>query len=280
MKKIPFLLMAFLLMACGPSDRQKSGGKAQASSKDSAAFSSADGFQGTLVIPPQYLNTVTLSMGGIVKTLSLTPGENVRRGAVLGTVENPAFIDLQQTYLDSRAQLDYLEAEYRRQQNLSREEVASQKELQQSKADFLSMKSRVEASAEQLRQLGVNPEKLAEDGIVPYITVRAPAGGYVSNVQVNVGKYLNTGDPLCDIVDKDRMQLRLIAYEEDLARLKPESEFTFRVNGLGKKKFRATLISVGQQVDENDRTIELYARIADLDPHFRPGMRVSAKIKR
>lgn len=280
MKKIPFLLMAFLLMACGPSDRQKSGGKAQAPSKDSAAFSSADGFQGTLVIPPQYLNTVTLSMGGIVKTLSLTPGENVRRGAVLGTVENPAFIDLQQTYLDSRAQLDYLEAEYRRQQNLSREEVASQKELQQSKADFLSMKSRVEASAEQLRQLGVNPEKLAEDGIVPYITVRAPAGGYVSNVQVNVGKYLNTGDPLCDIVDKDRMQLRLIAYEEDLARLKPESEFTFRVNGLGKKKFRATLISVGQQVDENDRTIELYARIADLDPHFRPGMRVSAKIKR
>ena len=280
MKKIPFLLMAFLLMACGPSDRQKSGGKAQASSKDSAAFSSADGFQGTLVIPPQYLNTVTLSMGGIVKTLSLTPGESVRKGAVLGTVENPAFIDLQQAYLDSRAQLDYLEAEYRRQQNLSREEVASQKELQQSKADFLSMKSRVEASAEQLRQLGVNPEKLAEDGIVPYITVRAPAGGYVSNVQVNVGKYLNTGDPLCDIVDKDRMQLRLIAYEEDLARLKPESEFTFRVNGLGKKKFRATLISVGQQVDENDRTIELYARIADLDPHFRPGMRVSAKIKR
>lgn len=280
MKKIPFLLMAFLLMACGSSDRQKSGGKAQASSKDSAAFSSADGFQGTLVIPPQYLNTVTLSMGGIVKTLSLTPGENVRRGAVLGTVENPAFIDLQQTYLDSRAQLDYLEAEYRRQQNLSREEVASQKELQQSKADFLSMKSRVEASAEQLRQLGVNPEKLAEDGIVSYITVRAPAGGYVSNVQVNVGKYLNTGDPLCDIVDKDRMQLRLIAYEEDLARLKPESEFTFRVNGLGKKKFRATLISVGQQVDENDRTIELYARIAGLDPHFRPGMRVSAKIKR
>lgn len=280
MKKIPFLLMAFLLMACGPSDRQKSGGKAQASSRDSAAFSSADGFQGTLVIPPQYLNTVTLSMGGIVKTLSLTPGESVRKGAVLGTVENPAFIDLQQAYLDSRAQLDYLEAEYRRQQNLSREEVASQKELQQSKADFLSMKSRVEASAEQLRQLGVNPEKLAEDGIVPYITVRAPAGGYVSNVQVNVGKYLNTGDPLCDIVDKDRMQLRLIAYEEDLARLKPESEFTFRVNGLGKKKFRATLISVGQQVDENDRTIELYARIADLDPHFRPGMRVSAKIKR
>lgn len=280
MKKIPFLLMAFLLMACGPSDRQKSGGKAQVSSRDSAAFSSADGFQGTLVIPPQYLNTVTLSMGGIVKTLSLTPGESVRKGAVLGTVENPAFIDLQQAYLDSRAQLDYLEAEYRRQQNLSREEVASQKELQQSKADFLSMKSRVEASAEQLRQLGVNPEKLAEDGIVPYITVRAPAGGYVSNVQVNVGKYLNTGDPLCDIVDKDRMQLRLIAYEEDLARLKPESEFTFRVNGLGKKKFRATLISVGQQVDENDRTIELYARIADLDPHFRPGMRVSAKIKR
>ena len=92
-------------------------------------------FNGTLEIPPERLATVTLSMGGVVRTLSLLPGCYVAQGTLLATLENPEFIQLQQTYLESRAQLRFLEAEYKRQKALSQEEVASQKRLQQSEAD-------------------------------------------------------------------------------------------------------------------------------------------------
>lgn len=244
------------------------------------AIANPSSFNGTLIIPPKNYATVTLSMGGIVKDISLLPGSFVRKGTVLGSLENPEFIDLQQSYLESRAQLEYLEAEYQRQQNLSREEAASQKKLQQSKADYLSMKSRLQASAAQLRLLGVNPETLNTTGILPYIEVKAPINGYVSNVQANLGKFLNAGEPLCDLIDKSRTMVRLTAYEKDLVGMNVGSRIQFRVNGLGKATFHATLISIGQQVDDANRSIELYAKVLDASPLFRPGMYVSARMEK
>ena len=244
------------------------------------AIASPSSFNGTLIIPPKNYATVTLSMGGIVKDISLLPGLFVRKGTVLGSLENPEFIDLQHSYLDSRAQLEYLEAEYQRQQNLSREEAASQKKLQQSKADYLSMKSRLQASAAQLRLLGVNPETLNTTVTLPYIEVKAPINGYVSNVQANLGKFLNAGEPLCDLIDKSQTMVRLTAYEKDLVGMKVGSRVQFRVNGLGKTTFHATLISIGQQVDDANRSIELYAKVLDASPLFRPGMYVSARMEK
>lgn len=298
MKKIIFTVAVWLLASCDSSNRQAEvtveteatdtvsvvadvPDTLQVDGVTSAtAIANPASFNGTLVIPPKSFATVTLSMGGIVKELSVLPGVYVAKGTVLATLENPAFIELQQTYLDSHAQVEYLETEYQRQQTLSREAVASQKKLQQSKADYLSMKSRLQAAAAQLRLLGVNPEALLSAGICPYLEVKAPVGGYISNVQVNLGKYLDVGEPLCDLIDKSQTMVRLTAYEKDLAGMKVGSRVQFRVNGLGKTTFHATLVSIGQQVDDSNRSIELYAKVLDANPLFRPGMYVSARMEK
>lgn len=298
MKKIIYSVAVLLLASCDSSNKQTEPARdAQPTETASVMVETADtmqvdgvtsataianpaSFNGTLVTPPNNFATVTLSMGGIVKNLSLLPGTYVNKGTVLGTLENPDFIDLQQAYLDSYAQLEYLEAEYQRQQTLSREAVASQKKFQQSKADYLSMKSRLQASAAQLRLLGVNPETLSLSGIRPYMEVKAPINGYISNVQANLGKYLNVGEPLCDLIDKSQTMVRLTAYEKDLAGMKVGSRVQFRVNGLGKTTFHATLVSIGQQVDDSNRSIELYAKVLDASPLFRPGMYVSARMEK
>lgn len=298
MKKIIFTVAVWLLASCDSSNRQAEV-TVETEASDTAsvvadvpdtlqvdgvtsatAIANPASFNGTLVIPPKNFATVTLSMGGIVKELSVLPGVYVGKGTVLATLENPAFIELQQTYLDSHAQVEYLETEYQRQQTLSREAVASQKKLQQSKADYLSMKSRLQAAAAQLRLLGVNPEALLSAGICPYLEVKAPVGGYISNVQVNLGKYLDVGEPLCDLIDKSQTMVRLTAYEKDLAGMKVGSRVQFRVNGLGKTTFHATLVSIGQQVDDSNRSIELYAKVLDANPLFRPGMYVSARMEK
>ena len=235
-------------------------------------------FNGRIVLPPQRQATIALTMGGVVKNTSLLPGQYVSKNAVIATLENPEFITLQQTYLDSHAQTEYLQAEFERQKNLSAEQAASQKKLQQSKADYLSMKSRVEAAAAQLKLLEVEPEVLLKEGIQPFLQIKAPINGYVADVKMNVGKYMNVGDALCEIVDKSRTLLRLTTYEKDLADMKVGNPVQFRVNGMGKTVFKATLISIGQKVDEDTRSVEVYARVDTVDNQFRPGMYVTARI--
>ncbi|MCD7926194.1 MAG: efflux RND transporter periplasmic adaptor subunit [Bacteroides sp.] len=292
MKKITFPLVLLLFAACSSNKESQSAEEpatavAEEVVPDTAqvdAVTSATSkpnqvsFNGTMVIPPQRMATVSLTMGGVVKSTSLLPGESVRQGAVLATLENPDFITLQQTYLDSHAQTEYLSAEYQRQKGLSAEQAASQKKFQQSKADYLSMKSRMEAAAAQLNLLGVTPETLLQQGIQPYLQVKAPINGYVANVEMNVGKYMNAGDPLCEIVDKSHTLLRLTTYEKGLADMKVGNPVQFRVNGMGKTVFKATLISIGQKVDENTRSVEVYARVDTVNSQFRPGMYVTARI--
>ena len=292
MKKIIFPLILLILTACSENKEAQPAEEATAvaiaenvtDSIQVDAITSATSkpnqvsFNGTMVIPPQRMATVSLTMGGVIKSTSLLPGEPVRQGSVLATLENPDFITLQQTYLDSHAQTEFLEAEFLRQQALSAEQAASQKKLQQSKADYLSMKSRVEAAAAQLNLLEVEPEVLLKEGIQPFLQIKAPISGYVADVKMNVGKYMNVGDALCEIVDKSRTLLRLTTYEKDLADMKVGNPVQFRVNGMGKTVFKATLISIGQKVDEDTRSVEVYAMVDTVDSQFRPGMYVTARI--
>lgn len=195
-------------------------------------------FNGTMIVPPQRHATVTLTMGGTVHSTPLLPGDYVKKGAVLATLENPDFILLQQSYLEAHAQTEYLEAEYHRQERLSSQEAASQKRFQQSKADYLSMKSRLEAAAAQLTILGVTPGDLLKDGIRPYLEVKSPLNGYVTGMTLNLGKYINAGEPVCEVIDKGETLLCLTAYEKDLDDLIPGSRIQFRVNGMGKADVR------------------------------------------
>lgn len=237
-------------------------------------------FNGTIVLPPQSQATVALTMGGVVKSTKLLPGQQVQKNAVLATIENPDFITLQQTYLDSHAQVEYLQAEYERQKNLSAEQAASQKKYQQSKADYLSMRSRLEATSAQLSLLGVSPETLLKNGIQPLLQIKSPISGYISSVSMNVGKYINPGEALCEVIDKATPMLCLTTYEKDLPDMKTGSPVEFRVNGMGKQTFSATVVSIGQNVDKVNRSLEVYARINDVNQQFRPGMYVTARIKK
>lgn len=296
MKKIVIIVAVFMLTACSNSSSNEkesvivevmdtvSANKPDTAEVDgmtsATAVNSPASFNGTLVIPARNFATVSLTMGGIVKETALLPGDFVKKGSVVAILENPEFINLQQTYLDSRAQLEYLEAEYKRQQVLVKEEAASLKKFQQSKADYQSMKSRMQASAAQLAMLGVNMDNLEKTGIQPYLEVKAPISGYVSNVQMNLGKHIAAGDPLCEVIDKNQTLLRLVAYEKDLEDLKVGSKVAFRVNGLGKQTFFATLISIGQQVDDVNRSLEVYARVTENNPLFRPGMYITARVEK
>lgn len=295
MKKIIILAASFYMAACSHTEQTVSTDTAvpavTAETETSVDTASVDGisgatnvanvasFNGILVVPPQQHATVTLTMGGIVRSTSLMSGRYVQKGEVIATLDNPDFISLQQDYLDAVAQLEFLEKEYLRQQTLASQEAASQKRFQQSKADYLSMKSKAEATAAQLSLLGIDLTQLKENRISQRLEVKAPLSGYVTNTNINIGKYLNPGDPVCDVIDKSNLLLQLTAYEKDLSKLKEGSSIEFHVNGMGEQIFEAVLLSVDQTVDNENRSVKVYAKLKNNDPLFRPGMYVSAKIK-
>lgn len=296
MKKLIALLMAFLLVACGGKQTKDSVSAKQEEIQqetateelnepeiDSAASTTPVdndvSFNGVLVVPPQRHASVTLTLGGTVHSTSLLPGMYVSKGAIIATLENPDYINLQQSYLEARAQTEYLETEYKRQERLSEQEAASQKKFQESKAEYLSMKSKLDAASAQLILLGLIPEELLKSGIRPYLEVKSPLSGYITELHINLGKYINPGESLCEVIDKGETLLSLTAYEKNLGDLSVGQALTFRVNGMPTDTFSAEIISIGQAVDKVNRSLEVYARVKETHPQFRPGMYVTARMK-
>ena len=236
-------------------------------------------FNGVIMVSPQQNATVSLTMGGKVHSLKVMPGQAVARGQVIASIDNPEYIDLQQTYLDAFAQTEYLEKEYKRQSDLSANDASSQKKMQQSKAEYLSMHSRLSAAASRLKTLGVKPASVKLNGIQPYLLVKAPIDGFVTNLNVNLGKYLDAGEPICDVINKSQPLIQLTVYERELNLMRVGRPVEFRVNGMGKKTFSAQIVSIDQSVDAKDYSIKVYAKVMASNSDFRPGMYIRAKLK-
>ena len=288
--------LIMLLLASCSSNKQESNAAGREVATDSAATETAqdttalDGvtaatsveksptFNGIIMVPPQRHATLSLTMSGKIHSLTVMPGQAVRAGQVIATIDNPEYIELQQNYLEAAAQLEYLQKEYERQNSLSTEEATSQKAMQQSKAEWLAMRSKKQAYAARLQALGISTTAIQQQGIQPYLPVKAPINGYVTRLEANVGKYIDAGEALCDIIDKAHPLLQLTVYEKDLHHIQVGNTLAFRANGMGKKNFHATVVSVDQAVDDKDYSIKVYAKVTTNDQIFRPGMYVRARV--
>ncbi|MCX6309481.1 MAG: efflux RND transporter periplasmic adaptor subunit, partial [Bacteroidia bacterium] len=67
---------------------------------------------GVVAVAPNSMATVSAPMGGYIKSTNLMPGKPVRKGQVLAVIENPAFIDLQQNYLEAKSKYEFAEADF------------------------------------------------------------------------------------------------------------------------------------------------------------------------
>ncbi|RYD90915.1 MAG: HlyD family efflux transporter periplasmic adaptor subunit, partial [Sphingobacteriales bacterium] len=172
---------------------------------------------GTVEVPAQNHHTISFPMGGYFRSSPLIPGMTVRKGQLLATLEDASFIQLQQDYLLSRARLQFAQADFYRQEELSKTQSNSQKAYQQARAEFESLRVAVRAGAERLRLVGINPDRLTEQNITRVVSLYAPASGIVSAVHVNPGKFVAPTDVLFEIMDPSNLHVQLTVFEKDAA---------------------------------------------------------------
>ena len=83
-------------------------------------------------------------------------GKYVKQGEVIAVMQDQSYIQMQQDYLDEKSQLEFLKAEYERQQELSNENINAKKTLQQAKANYESMQAKVNGLNAKLKLLNIN----------------------------------------------------------------------------------------------------------------------------
>jgi membrane fusion protein, heavy metal efflux system len=232
---------------------------------------------GIVSVAPRNLATVCMPLGGFVKYTSLVPGNRVKKGQILAAIENQDFVDIQQEYLETINRLLFAEEEYKRHTELYKDDVYSQKNLQQVTVEYKNLKAKVRSLEQKLLLIGINPEELGEDNISSTVNLISPITGFLRAVNVNIGKYVSQTDVLFEIVNSDDLFLELTLFENDARRVASGQKLRFFISN-EKEDHDAVITQTGKSVS-NDKTFRAYAAVTSKCNNLLPGMYVNAFIE-
>jgi len=233
---------------------------------------------GIISVAPESFATVCAPLGGFIKSTNLLPGDAVRKGQTLATIDNQEFVDIQENYLEAKSRMEYAEAEFKRHSDLFREDVYSEKNLQQVTADYKSLKAHVSALEQKLELIGINQADLTEDNISRSVQLRSPIAGYIKTVNVNIGKSVSATDVLFEIVNTDNLFLELTLFEKDAGKVSTGQKISFFINN-ETEEHTAVITQTGRSVDA-DKAFKVYAAVTKGCKNLLPGMYVNAIIEK
>jgi len=296
MKKSAIILLSFLLVNCSNKEKPSesatpidTGTEINLSNEQIAAIGLGYGkiemdtisailkVNGKIDVPPQNMVSVSVPLGGYLKSTQLLPGMKVNKGEVIATFEDPQYIQLQQDFLSVKAKINYVENEYQRQKELNANKTSSDKVFQQAEAEYLTQKITLKSLAEKLRLINVNPEQLNENSISRSVNVFAPIDGYVSKINVNIGKYVNPADVVFELVNPSDIHLALTVFEKDIDKLYIGQKLVAFTNNNLEKKHACEILLIGQNLS-NERSIKVHCHFKNYDKSLIPGMYMNAEI--
>lgn len=233
---------------------------------------------GKIDVPPQNLVSVSSALGGYVKSIKLLPGMHFRKGEVLAVLEDNQYIQLQQDYLTTVAQLENSKEEYNRQKELNQSKASSDKVYQQSKLEYETLLITKQALEEKLKLINLIPSKISVNNIQRTANIYAPFSGYVIDINVNTGKYVSPSDILFELVNPEDLHLNLKVFEKNLSSVKIGQKIIAYTNSDPEKKYTGEIVLIGKNISD-ERVVEAHAHLSYRETNLIPGMYMNAEIE-
>lgn len=234
---------------------------------------------GRLMLPPQDQAQVGTLMGGTITRILVTEGQTVEKGQVLAELASTEFLQLQQDYLESAAQLVVKRADFDRQRDLRTDNINAERTLQQAQSDLLTAEARNKAMAEKLKLFGVEAEGFTAEKIRSAFAVRAPIPGSLHTIAITTGQYAEPNKPLFDITDNRALHIDLTVFEQDLSQIREGQKVSFTIANDAHSSHEAEIYGINRSFEEGQQAVVAHARMIDIDDHLLPGMFIDARIQ-
>ena len=184
-----------------------------------------------------------------------------------------------------RAAADLYEAEqkHRRAEQLFRDQLISQQQLDEAATRFKGARAAHDQALQEVDELKARlqgseasrdlaAKKLAD------ASIRAPFPGAVKERRVSPGEYLKVQSPVAVIVRTDQLRARLSVPEKWASSMKLGSEVEVHVEAYPTETFRGRLVRVNPTVSAESRSFEAEAMLSNPGGRLKPGFFIQATI--
>lgn len=233
---------------------------------------------GRIDVPPQNLISVSMPLGGYLKSTELLPGMHIKKGELVAIMEDQQYIQLQQDYLITKNKLVFSKTEYLRQKELNLSKATSDKLFQQTEMDYKSLLITLGALNEKLKLININTTNLNESTIANNVKIYSRITGFVSKVNVNIGKYVNPTDVLFELINPSDFHLNLKVFEKDIGKLSIGQKLRAYSNNFPDTKNDCEIILISRDISP-ERTVDVHCHFNRYDKMLLPGMYMNADVE-
>lgn len=209
-------------------------------------------------------------LAGRVVRLYVHPGDSVKTGQELLSINAADFVGAQADYSRARSVLAQSERAMTRQKDLAEHGIVGQKDIDQAQTDLDSARSDFNRAKDRLRLLGMDPDK-TELG-APLI-VRSPLSGKVLDVTTATGEFRN--DPtaaLMTVADLSTVWVTASVQEKDIHYVHKGDPAFATFAAYPKETFKGKVLFVADVLDTDTRTAKVRVAFDNQDGRLRPAM--------
>ena len=235
---------------------------------------------GMFAVPPENQADVSAYFAGYVKDINLLPGDAVKKGQTLFTIENPEYVQVQQDFLEAKGRLNYLKSDYDRQKELIADNVTSKKNFLKAESEYTVTLAQYQSLKKRLSLMNINPNTLSGENIRSVISVPSPLTGYATTINATKGMYLNPSDVAVTVTNTDDLHIELKIFEKDLPMVKEGQFINVRLQNDMNKVYQGKVHLVNKAINAQDRTVAIHGDLVNESDVklFAPGMYIEGEI--
>ena len=227
-----------------------------------------------------YKETPVVSLvGGIVRSVKVELGQNLKRGQIVAVVFSNELADAQSRYLAALAMLDEHHRHHLREIKLVEIGAASREELEAATTKYRQAESEVANLRQKLMLLGLSPQRIdvlnSPTQIGSEVIVSAPASGMLTSRTVNQGEVIEANKELMRVTDLSTVWVVGQVYEKDLATIHVGSGANINSDAYPGRVFRGRISYVDPKIDPATRTAQVRIELRNPRQALKIGMYVN-----
>jgi len=230
--------------------------------------------RGYFYLSPDKLATVTSPISGFIRNMYYSTGDYVQKGTLLAILTHLDYIKIQREYVEAKSLANYYIEDFKRQGDLTLDHATSIKKMQRAQADYRAIEAKLRALRAQLKFIGLDADKVEKDGFTSSINIYAPISGYITRVEGNIGKLVDSYGFIYEIADINKLLLSFELPGRLFYKVSKNMTVSFTVSGKNINHLNAGICNIGQVINTETNSFNVYAIPDSNDRSFRPGMPV------
>lgn len=195
---------------------------------------------------------------GSVRAIYAKEGETVKKGQTILAIDTDI---LDNQIAEAESSLSLTKTLFEKQKKLWNQNIGSEVEYLQSRNNYISLKSKLDALYAQRNKS----------------VVKAPFTGKIDEVMPKIGEAVGPGSPVVRLVNSDKLKVKSEISERYVGEISKGSLMKMEIPGAGETELE--LDYVGAYINPANRTFKVHSNINNKDGRLLPNMVANLKIR-